>query len=508
MKTKVYLVGAGPGDPKLLTLRAKELLERADAVIYDALVSEAIKALLPQKAELIYVGKRARRHSLSQEEINDLILETAQRLGGIIVRLKGGDPFVFGRGGEEMIALKAAGIPYEIVPGISAGLAAPAYYGIPVTHRGLSRSVSLITATSMEGNLPELDWQSWAQVGGSLVFYMGMRAVPEIARQLIAHGMARETPAAIISQGTTPRQQLLGQPLELFAQNGAGYSHLSPGLFLVGEVISFARDYAPLEEKPLWGQRVVVTRALAQSSKLADLLQEAGAEVSFLPTIEIHEREDLSALDLALSDILSYSWVIFTSSNAVEIFFGHLAQLQLDARALSHCRFAVVGPQTAQRLRDYGIRADFMPQKHTAKALCSELLEQFHLARTDQVLLPTSAIAHRDLVAGLEAAGIPYQQLAIYENRSIPYTREYLEEQLKGGAWITFCSSSAVDHLMQLLGEHQLEGLLPQLKIAAIGEVTAKALHTYQLSPLVMPQRALMEELVEEIIQYTINNKA
>lgn len=502
MITTVYLVGAGPGDCGLLTLRAKQLLEQANAVIYDALVSPAIMNLCAKSARLIYVGKRAGNHSNTQEEINQIIIETARQTpGGKVVRLKGGDPFVFGRGGEEMAALKAAGLVYEIVPGVTAGISAPAYFGIPVTHRGMSRSVSLITAATQDGNLPDLNWDALARLDGTLVFYMGMRAVPQICRRLIAYGMNANQQAAIISRGTTARQLILTSDLAHFTPDYADYEALSPGLFVVGDVVSFADKYGWSTNQPLAGQKIIVTRSLAQASDLSVLLEEKGAEVVLLPTIEIVPSADLTALSAEIKRIQNYSWLLFTSVNAVEIFFGRLQTEGLDARALSKCKVGAVGAVTEQCLRHFGIRADFVPTKHTGRDFAHELLQHDPEIRGNQVLIPSSAIAHTEIREILEQSGVQCLQLPVYENRVLTYEQNYLEDLLTGKCdWLTFCSSSAVDNFMHLIRSLGLEHLLHGIKIAVIGHVTAQALSQYNLNHSAMPANPTLKGLVNEIV--------
>ncbi len=502
MSATVYLVGAGPGDCGLLTLRAKQLLEQADALIYDALVSPAIINLCSKSAQLIYVGKRAGNHSNTQDEINQIIIETARQIPeGKVVRLKGGDPFVFGRGGEEMAALKAVGLAYEIVPGVTAGISAPAYFGIPVTHRGMSRSVSLITAATQDGGLPDLDWDALIRLDGTLIFYMGMRVVPQICRKLMACGMKAKQQAAIISRGTTACQQILTSDLEHFTPDYADYEALSPGLFVVGDVVSFADKYAWHSRLPLSGQKIIVTRSLAQSSELSAYLEELGAEVSLLPTIEIAPLKDLSALSMQIRQINCYSWLLFTSVNAVDIFFDRLKKEGLDARALYACKVGAVGPVTAQRLSDWGIHADFLPTKHTGHDFAHELLLHAPEIRGTKVLIPSSAIAHTEIREVLEQSGVQCLQLPVYENRALTYERNYLEELLTSGChWLTFCSSSAVDNFMHLIQNLELEHLLHEIKIAVIGHVTAQTLSQYNLNHSAMPASPTLKGLVDEIV--------
>ena len=286
----VYLVGAGPGDPKLLTRRAHELITTAEVIVYDALVSPSILALIPEGTKLYHVGKRYGAHSLKQAEINDLLIELGTADLGRVVRLKGGDPFVFAHGGEEMTALREAGIPYEIVPGITAGLAAPAYFDIPLTHRGLSRSFTCLTAHTEDGELPDFDWTSLARLSGTLVFYMGVRQVAQISQALIAAGMSTSTPAALLSRGTTPQQSLLVRTLGAFTDTSEDFSAYAPALFMIGEVLQFAEGRTSL---PLSGKKVIVTRARHQASVLQEALEEKGAEAYLLPTIQLTPNEEV-----------------------------------------------------------------------------------------------------------------------------------------------------------------------------------------------------------------------
>lgn len=400
-----------------------------------------------------------------------------------------------------MAALKSAGIPYEVVPGITAGIAAPAYFGIPVTHRGMSRAVSFITASTKDDGLPDLDWEALVRMEGTLVFYMGMRAVPEICRQLMAHGMNGSQKAAIVSRGTTPNEQLLSGELAQFTSDYTDYMALSPGLFVVGDVVSFADDYAWRPTLPLREQKIIVTRSLAQASKLSSRLEALGAEVVLLPTIEIAPIADLSALSEQIRQIGRYSWILFTSINAVEVFFVQLQKDDLDIRALSGCKIGAVGTATKHRLHDFGVRADFVPHIHTGKDFAEELLEQYPDIRGTEVLIPASAIAHTEICQVLEAGGVQCLQLPVYENHAIKYDSSYLEELLSDGCgWLTFCSSSAVDNFMHLIQEHRLEHLIQDIKMAVIGHFTARTLSKYDLKYSAMPESPSLEALVDEII--------
>lgn len=500
MKTCVYLVGAGPGDPKLLTCRAYELIQRADIVVYDALVSPAILNLIPETSTRIPAGKRAAGHAMKQEEINALLVDLAQKQGGCIVRLKGGDPFVFGRGGEEMLALRRAGIAYEVVPGISAGLAAPAYFDVPITHRGLSQAFTCITAYTEDEGLPLLDWTSLAQLPGTLVFYMGMRQVAKIAAALLEAGMPELRPAAIVSRGTTPEQRLLSSTIGDFARSSEDFSPLAPGLFVVGEVLQLGADRA---SKPLEGQRIVVTRAQQQASSLAERLTELGASVRLLPTIALEARPEGAAklAELCRSG-LDYQWLFLTSPNAVHYFFDALDAAGFDARVLSGLCIAVVGPMTAQALAARGLRADLMPQVYTAEQLASDFLRLEEKAvQGSRILFPCSALAHTGLTDRLTEAGAVIDSLELYSNSPIAYDRAKLTACFEDADWLTACSSSAVDHLVDLLEEQGLESLLRSVQLAVLGPQTAAAAQRRGLEVKLIAPEATIPALCEALCQ-------
>lgn len=495
----VYLVGAGPSGRDLLTLRAADLLSRASVIIYDALVDRSIHRLFPREAELIYVGKRAGGHALRQEEINALLIEVAERCSGIIVRLKGGDPFVFGRGGEEMMALHQAGIPYQIVPGVTSGIAAPAYAGIPVTHRGISRSLTFVTAFTQESQLPPIDWEALARLGGTMVFYMGMRVVPEIAQALMRAGLGADKPACIISQGTRPAQQTLLTQLGALTPEAYDYEALAPALLLVGEVADFAEDYDWYGQRPLAGQRILITRSEGQSSALEGLLSEAGAEAVVLPSIEIVPLGMTPELEELLAGGERPDWWVFTSPNGVEAFCALLEGRGLDARFFASSQIAAIGPATAEALKARGLRADLVPSEHTAVGMANALGAVASGAPLS-ILNPTSRITTGDLTQALSAhPHITCRQVAVYDNRPIAYSREELEGLLSGGFdWLTFCSSSAVHNFVSLMRAHGLEALLRSARLSAIGRMTRTTLEaTYGLRVSACPERPELPLLVE-----------
>ncbi|MDO4692146.1 MAG: uroporphyrinogen-III C-methyltransferase [Porphyromonadaceae bacterium] len=497
---KVYLVGAGPGDAELLTLKASRLIAEAEAVIYDALVGPAILAHLPSTAERIYVGKRAGVHAMTQEEINQTLVEVAQRCEGIVVRLKGGDPFVFGRGGEEMQALREAGLNYEIVPGVTAGVAAPAYCGIPVTHRGVSRSVSLITAFSKDEGVPDLDWEALARLSGTLVFYMSMRVVPVIADRLVASGLSPETPAAIISRGTLPTQQLHTAPIAHFEPGYLDYERYAPGLFVVGNVVDFARGYAWCPTYPLAGRRILVTRSQAQASRLVEILQERGAETMLLPTIEITPSQDWLSPE-ALAKLSSSTCIFFTSTNGVRYYIEGLQARGRDIRFFGDCTLAAVGPATARELARYGLQADLVPSSdYTARGLIEAWKASSIKERMTHAILPTSPLASGELRDGLANLGLQVAEYHVYDNRPITYTKDELQELLDGELdWITFCSSSAVHNFMALINLHGLQDYATRVPLAAIGAVTAQTIQAYGLRVSAMPAEATLTALADAL---------
>jgi uroporphyrinogen III methyltransferase / synthase len=484
---KVYLVGAGPGDPGLLTVRGREVLARAEVLVYDRLVSPEIVALAPPSAEQVYVGKAPGRHTLRQPEINALLVDRA-RAGKQVVRLKGGDPFVFGRGGEEAEALAAAGLSFEVVPGISAALAVPAYAGIPVTHRAVASSFAV--ATGQEGDArgtQPLAYDRLAGAADTLVFLMGVERLPAIVEGLLAGGRDPATPVAVIAAGTLPDQRTLIATLaDVVAQvEAAGLR--PPAVTIVGDVVGLRERLRWFDTRPLFGRRVLVTRTREQASTLVALLCAAGAHPVELPTIAIQPPESYDALDAALLALRAgegewgsgasggppspETWVIFTSANGVEAVFSRLEALGLDARVFGGARLAAIGPATAEALRPHGLRADYAP----AEALANAILADFQQRdlRGARVLLPRADIAPPDLADGLAARGADVRNVVAY--RTVPAEGLAAEARrvLADGEVDTACftSSSTVRNLVEALdGE---TSLLAPLTVACIGPVTA-----------------------------------
>jgi len=476
---KVWLVGAGPGDPGLMTVTGVAALAKAEVVVYDRLVSAQLLELAPSSVERIFVGKEAGAHALGQEEINALLVEKA-RQGKRVVRLKGGDPYVFGRGGEEAEALAAAGVPFEVVPGVTSAVAVPAYAGIPVTHRGLASSFAVITGhedpTKAE---TAVDWSKLATGVDTLVFLMGAATLPQIVEKLVEHGRPAATPVAVIRWGTTPAQEVVTGTLADIAQRVKEARLEPPAVAVVGEVVRLREKLrwfdSPLA-KPLFGKRVLVTRTRQQASALSRLLSQQGAEPIELPAIEIKRRFNKNDLTRVVETLRKggYDWVVFTSANAVDIFFDFLWDRCLDARNVA-AGVAAIGPGTAEALKRWGIYVDVTPdpKRYTAEGLLAAFDEQSDL-RGQSILLPRAEGARDVLIDGLARQGAKVHEVTLYVAAPPGAPEPEALRRLRAGEVdvVTFASSSAVRNLLKLLkgDTAPLKGPL----IACIGPVTAR----------------------------------
>ena len=484
---RVYLVGAGPGDPALMTRRALELVGRADVVLYDRLVPPAALAPAREEAQLVYVGKRPGEGSTAQRQIERLMIEHA-RAGSAVVRLKGGDPFVFGRGGEEAEALRAAGIEFEVVPGVTAGIAAPAYAGIPVTHREAASAVALVTGHEDPSKPePATDWEALAAFPGTLVLYMGVGQLAAIARRLIAAGRPADQPAAVVERGTMPDQRTVTATLATVAERAAAEHVRPPAVTVVGDVAVLADRLAWLERRPLHGRTVAVTRARAQASELAARLRELGAAVVEAPAIRIHplpgEAPDLSAYDL----------VCLTSPNGVALLFERLRAAGADARALAGGTVAAIGPGTAAALRARGIEADVVPERSTAEGL----VEALRGVRARRALIARAREARDVLPGALRERGIDADVLELYETRAEPLDGDALAAA-RAADYVTFTSSSTVRFFLESAGEPP--GLSPATRIVSIGPVTSTTLREHGLEPHVEATRHDIDGVLEALL--------
>ncbi|MDI6906790.1 MAG: uroporphyrinogen-III C-methyltransferase [Thermoanaerobacterales bacterium] len=469
----VYLIGAGPGDPGLFTLRGAECLQEADVIVYDRLVNPRLLRHARPGAELVYAGKSPEGHSLTQDRINALLAGHAEA-GRRVARLKGGDPFIFGRGGEEAEFLAERGIPFEIVPGITSAIAAPAYAGIPLTHRDFTATVAIITGnedpTKEESNI---DWAKLATGAGTLVFLMGMGNLTAIMERLTAHGRRPETPAAVVYRGTWPEQATVVGTLADIGERVAQAGIKNPAVIIVGEVCTLRDRLQWVERRPLFGRRVLVTRAREQASDLAQAIAAGGGEPLEFPTIAITPPEDWGPLDEALADVGSFDWIVFTSVNGVRYFLARLRECGGDVRDLAGIQLAAIGPATRQALEAYGLRVAFMPEAFRAEEIGRQLPGL--LRPGARVLLPRTDIAPKALNEALTAAGAVVCEVTVYRTRPVADRAPKVRELLREGRIhaVTLTSSSTARNLAAALGEDQAPALLASTVVAAIGPVTA-----------------------------------
>ena len=498
---KVYLVGAGPGDPKLITLKGIECLQRADVVIYDLLINVKLLEHCPAHTEKIYGGKMIGEQEERQAEIDDLMIRYA-RAGKTVVRLKGGDPFIFGRGGEEALTLVEAGIDFEVVPGITSAIAAPAYAGIPLTHRSYSSSVAFVTGHSAALKADSgIRWEQLATGVDTLVILMGVGHLREIAERLIQHGRSPETPISLIHWGTTPQQKILAGTLVDIAQKAEEVNFRNPAAIVVGDVNILHEQLRWFDRKPLFGRRIIVTRARAQASDFAECLESYGAEVIQFPTIETQPIPDNAALDKAIAQLSTYNWVIFTSVNAVEYFYRYLRESGKDARSLGNAHICAVGEKTVAALDQIGIRTDYVPSQYRGTVLASEL----EGVEGQKILLPRASIAADDLPNGLRDRGAIVDAIPIYETvKAGMERREALETDLHNGQidMVTFTSSSTVTNFLEMFSSHPSAALLNQVHIAVIGPSTEATAKTNGLIVDIVAKQASVESLAEEIVKF------
>ena len=413
---KVYLIGAGPGDPGLITVKGQTCIRTADVVIYDYLAAPALLAHASPETEMIYVGKKGGDHTLPQGGINQLIIEKS-RQGLTVARLKGGDPYIFGRGGEEAEELVAAGIPFEVVPGVTSAIAGAAYAGIPLTHRDYTSTLAFVTGHEDPTKASSsIDWKALATGIGTLVFFMGIKNLPLIAEQLQGNGMGPETPVALVRWGTTTRQKTVTGTLATIVAIARQAGMKAPALIVVGKVVRLRDRLQWFETRPLFGRTIVVTRARAQASDLVERLTELGANCLEYPTIEVVPAEDVAPLDAAIQNLPTYDWLIFTSVNGVKYFFERLFALGKDVRALHHVRTAVIGPATAERLREQGLRSDIVPASYRAESVIEAFAEEDVAGQ--RILIPRAAEARPILPEELRRMSAEVDEITVYHTRS------------------------------------------------------------------------------------------
>lgn len=499
---KVWLVGAGPGDAGLLTQKGAQVLRKADVIIYDALVSLEILCSLPVSAQKIYVGKRAGAHTMPQEEINQCILEEALA-GKQVVRLKGGDPFVFGRGGEELELLQQHRIPYEVVPGITSAIAAPAYAGIPVTHREYTSSFHVITGHARKGGEDRVDYAALARMDATLIFLMGVGQLSRISQRLIEAGMHPDTPAAIIENGTMPVQRQLLSTIQALPEEAAKEKYQAPSVILVGKTAGLMNAFQWLKTQPLFGKQCIVTRPAESGAALAEILREKGAHVILLPMLEIRRkeesREDLAAaLQNMTTNFFAENWIVLSSPHDVEVFFELFAESPYDMRDLGRrVHWAVVGKRTAQTLRRYGIQADLIPKMAYGEALAGELRRRIGLS--SKVYVFKGNLAGSEVYDAMTGCGVPCEELVIYETLAASeaeFAERILEEAGRPYTYTTFTSASCVEGFVQSMGRKQDYSAV---KALCIGQKTAERAAAYGMQVLVArePSIASMVEFLE-----------
>ena len=485
----VILVGAGPGDPGLLTQKGRQAIENAQVVVYDRLVSPAILSLIPRDAEKINVGKESSNHLVPQEEINRILLRKAQE-DKRVVRLKGGDPFLFGRGGEELELLEAAGIPFQVVPGVTSALSVPAYAGIPVTHRDFCSSVHIITGHARAGAELHIDFEALRRTGGTLVFLMSVSSLPRICRGLLDAGMAPDMPAAVIEKGTCPGQRKLVSTLEKLPSEAEKAGVKSPAIIVVGKVCALSSRFDWFDGLPMKGKTVVVTRPEDRSGTLTQRLRELGAEAVDYPCIRTVAREENPELEEAIGNLSRYRCLVFTSPAGPEIFFRRLRAAGRDARALSGLTLAAVGPKTAKAMERFGVTADLVPETydsdHLAKAL--ETVE-------GPVLLCRASRGSTALPEMLERKGIPFADVPVYDTVYAAPAPQKVDALLGETLLVTFTSASTVRGFVESLPGRDLKNVIG----CCIGKQTEAEAKKYGLATVVS-QEATMESLVECIL--------
>lgn len=503
---KVYLVGAGPGDPGLITVRGKSLLERAEVVVYDYLASKKLLKHAPAGAELIYVGKKGGvKHTHTQEEINQMLVDHAQA-GKLVVRLKGGDPFIFGRGGEELEKLYAAGIQFEVVPGVTSATAAATYAGIPITHRDYTASVAFLTGhedpTKENSNI---DWSKLSTGAGTLVIYMGIKNLPIIVANLIKYGRDPQTPVAVVRWASTPEQRSVVGTLETITQVVTDAAIKPPSLIIVGEVVKLRETIDWYEKRPLFSKKIIVTRTREQASELVAGLEEYGANCLECSTIHIKQADSYDVLDDELERLKEYHWILFTSLNGVKYFFERLYSKGMDARDLRGPDLAVVGKSTADYLLRYGLNADLIPSTFTGEGLAEALLDQGVEGRN--ILIPRALHGREILPETLRGAGAQVTVAPVYKNCPAEGDKESLRKELETGGveMITFTSSSTVRNFLELIdteNQEELRRILAGIKIAVIGPITAKTVTDKGLQVDVQAKEFTIPGLIQAIVDY------
>jgi len=499
---KVYLVGAGPGDPGLITVKGMQALQKAQVVVYDRLVDPSLLKAVPANAERVFVGKERGRQELSQEGINQLLVDRAVQ-GLTVVRLKGGDPFVFGRGGEEAAELARHSVPFEVVPGVTSAIAGPAYAGIPLTHRGVATTFTVVSG-SEDPAKPEssVPWDVLAKNGGTLVVLMGWASLENILETLSRQGLPKTTPVALVQWGTWNSQKTVTGDLSSVMERGKEAGLAPPVVAVIGDVVNLRNELAWFDQRPLFGKRVLVTRSRTQASRLGALLEEAGAQPVELPTIEIGPLDDYAQFDRALARISDYQWIIFASANAVDAVFQRLETQGKDARSFGPANVGAIGPATAAALAARGIKAEFVPSRPVSEAVLDELSGRNW--KDVSVLLPAADIGRDELEKGLAEWGAKVERLAAYKNVPVADAGQRARAAFADGVdVVTFTSSSTVRNLVEMLGgDRASRAALDASFIACIGPVTAGAARELGLRVDLEAEEHTVDGLVDALTRH------
>ena len=496
---KVWLVGAGPSDAELLTLKAKRVLEQAEVVVYDRLVGESILLMMPEAAEKIDAGKRSGNHTMPQEQMNELLLKKAQE-GKCVVRLKGGDPFLFGRGGEELELLAKHNIPFEVVPGVTSAISVPAYNGIPVTHRDYASSVHIITGHKKKDEPLNLDFTTLAKLEGTLVFLMGVSALTDICQGLCNGGKAKETPAALLSRGTTAKQRRIVSTLEKLPEEVKKNPMETPAVIVVGEVCGLSDEFNWYEKLTLFGKKIIVTRPRERSRALAERLRSLGAEVLELPSIRTVALDEQTELWQAFDRMDTYQWIAFTSPTGAEIFFEELKNAHKDIRSLAGVHIAAIGQGTAKVLEERGILVDLIPEIYDGDSLGEALAAK--LTGGEKVLLPRAGKGNENLVKILKTHGARVDDIATYDTVYEKSRLINIGEEIRTGSidCVVFTSASTVKGFVESTGLADYSGVVA----ACIGKQTKAAADAYGMQTYVA-EKATIEDLIDLVVK--IKNK-
>lgn len=499
---KIYLIGAGPGDPGLITLKGMECIKKADVVIYDYLANPKLLEYAKEDAELIYVGKKGGDHTCSQSGINDVIIQKAKE-GKIVARLKGGDPFIFGRGGEEAEELAKERVSFEIVPGVTSAISVPAYAGIPLTHRNFTSDVAFITGhEDQKKDKSGIAWDKVSIGTGTLVFLMGVRNLSRIVKNLIENGRDSKTPVALIRWGTFGKQDTLIGNLETIAGLAKKKNFTPPAITVVGEVVKLRDKLNWFETKPLFGRRIIVTRARSQASEFSNLLREYGAEPLEFPTIEVTPPESFDALDKAIDNLEEYDWLILTSVNGVRFFLERLKLRSRDIRDLKGIRICTIGPRTAEEIEKLGIKIDFVPEEYRAESIVEGLKRRG--IKGKNILLPRAEEAREVLPEEIRNSSGRVDVVTAYKSVKPQRGRETVHGFLKEGEIdvITFTSSSTVRNFVSMFDRDELPALIKGVTIASIGPITLETANDLGIETDIMPEKYTIPALTEAIVSY------